>query len=259
MKKIILLFTLISVVLFLNAQSQGCSPDPQYSAAGVYPDSATNLSTAYVGQSYSENITLITPNDTDVVLNAGFPAINVTIDSIVLLSVTGLPNNFNYACNPSNCSFEGGTTACAELYSTSNPTPSDIGVYPIVFETRTYASDVPIVVTTTQDDVIDYYYLEISNTTSTFNMINNFTFELKEVYPNPVVNNANIQFMLGSNKDVVFSIYNLLGVEIETRILNAQRGVNNIPINTISYPDGIYLYSINDGYNNLTKRMIVKN
>ena len=55
-------------VLFESSIS-GCTPDPQYSAAGIYPDSATNLSTAYVGQPYSENITIITPNDTDVVFN----------------------------------------------------------------------------------------------------------------------------------------------------------------------------------------------
>ena len=61
------------VVFCLRAQSQGCSPDPQYSVAGIYPDSATNLSTAYVGQPYSENITIITPNDTDVVYNGFNP------------------------------------------------------------------------------------------------------------------------------------------------------------------------------------------
>ena len=91
------------VVFCLRAQSQGCSPDPQYSVAGIYPDSATNLSTAYVGQPYSENITIITPNDTDVVYN-GFN-INVTIDDIVLTSVTGLPSNFDYNCDPPSCTF----------------------------------------------------------------------------------------------------------------------------------------------------------
>ncbi len=245
------------VVFCLRAQSQGCTPDPQYSAAGIYPDSATNLSTAYVGQPYSENITIITPNDTDVVFNG--LNLNVTIDDIVLTSVTGLPSNFDYSCDPPSCSFSGGSIECAELFSTTNPTASDVGVYQIVFETTTSVSGIPILGTTTQDDVIDYYYLEISNTTSSLNMLKDFTFELKDVYPNPVTNNINIQFISGINKEIVFSIYNLLGVEIETRVLTAKRGVNDIPLNTISYPDGIYLYSINDGYNNLTKRMIVKN
>ena len=145
-----------------------------------------------------------------------------------------------------------------KLFSTTNPTASDVGVYQIVFETTTSVNGIPILGTTTQDDVIDYYYLEISNTTSSLNMLKDFTFELKDVYPNPVTNNINIQFISGINK-IVFSIYNLLGVEIGTRVLTAKRGVNDIPLNTISYPDGIYLYSINGGYNNLTKRMIVKN
>ena len=256
MKKFLIIFLFTSFVVYLQAQSQGCSPDPQYSVAGVYPDSATNLSPAYVGQSYSENITIITPNDTDVVYN-GFP-LNVTIDNIELTSVTGLPSNFDYSCDPPNCTFSGGSVECAELFSLTDPTINDVGIYPIVFETTTTVSGIPLIGTTTQDDVIDYYYLEISNTTSAFNIMYDFTFELKDVFPNPVSKNARIQFISGTPRDVIFSIYNLLGEEIDSRIISANRGVNTLDIHTSLYSDGIYLYSVNDGYSNLTKRMIVK-
>lgn len=253
------LLTLIFTFATLLAYSQnGCSPDPLFTAAGIYPDSAIGLTNALVGQAYSENITIVTPTDTDVVYLG--QTINVTIDNIDLTSVTGLPNNFTYACDPPNCSFTGGTIECAELYSTVNPTMTDIGLYPIIFETTTYVSGVPIIGTTTQDDVIDYYYIEIlDNTTSTINQFDNNTFELKNIYPNPVNDQSKIQFITGEPKDVVFSVFNYLGEKIDEQIITANRGVNDIFINANNYPNGMYLYSINNGEKIISKRMVIAN
>ena len=151
MKKILLLLTFTCSVAFVQAQ---CTPDPQFTTAGIYPDSATGLLPAYVGQTYDQNITIITPIDTSVTL-LGIP-MSVIIDNIDLLSVSGLPGSFNYACDPPSCSFAGGTTACAILSSPA-PLSSEIGLHQIFFETKTYVSNVPFVGDTTQVDVIDYY------------------------------------------------------------------------------------------------------
>ena len=51
----------------------------------------------------------------------------------------------------------------------------------------------------------------------------------------------------------------LLGEEIESQFIDSQRGVNTIIVNTTSYSEGMYLYSINNGKEVLTKRMIIKN
>jgi len=255
MKKTLLFLTFAVAVVFANAQ---CTPDPLFTEAGIYPDSTTGLLPAYVGQSYSQNITIITPSDT-VVDNPLGGTMTVTIDSINLTSVTGLPDDFDYACDPPSCGFPGGTIKCAELYSTVAPTVSDIGIYDIVFETTSYVSNVPLLGTTTQDDIIDYYYIEISALTSTFNQFNNKTLELKGVYPNPVINQAKIQFISGTREEVVFKVYNMLGKEIESQIISTDRGVNIVKINTSTYSEGIYLYSISNGKQMQTKRMIVKN
>jgi len=253
MKKTLLILTFVFASIFANAQ---CTPDAQFTAAGVYPDTVTGLAPAYVGQSYHQNITIITPADTvvDVLGNM----VQVTIDSINLTSVTGLPSGFSYTCDPPSCGFPGGTSECAELYSTVNPTASDIGLYNIIFETTSYASNVPFIGTMTQDDIIDSYYIEISAATSTINQFDNTTFELQAVYPNPVMNQAKVQFISGLNADIVFKIYNLLGEEIESQLISSSRGVNTVNLNTSSYSEGIYLYSINNGNKVLTKRMVVK-
>ena len=69
MKKTLLTLSLATATIFASAQ---CTPDSQFSAPGIYPDSVTGLSSAYVGQAYNEIITIITPLDTTVIYN-GIP------------------------------------------------------------------------------------------------------------------------------------------------------------------------------------------
>lgn len=254
MKKSLFILLFVFGAFCANAQ---CTPDPQFTSPGIYPDTATGLDPAYVGQSYNQNITIITPTDTvvDVLGNM----VQVTVDSINLTSVTGLPTGFAYSCDPPSCGFPGGTIKCAELYSTTDPTSSDIGVYNIIFETTAYASDVPFIGFFTQDDVIDYYYIEILAATSTINAFDNTTFELKSIYPNPVADQTRVQFISGNAEPTLFKIYNLLGEEIESSVVYSNRGVNTIYVNTSLYPEGMYLYSINNGKQILTKRMVVSN
>ena len=253
MKKTLLTLSLAMATIFTSAQ---CTPDSQFSVAGIYPDSTTGLSPAYVGQAYNEVITIITPLDTSVVYN-GIP-INVTIQTIELTSVTGLPPSFSYDCEAGNCTFPGGATSCAVL-SSSSPDVSELGSHQIIMNT-TATADAGIGIPITQDDVIDYYYIEVLNgTTSTLNQFNDLTFELKGVFPNPAVNNAKIQFISGTPEAVTFKVYNLLGEEIKSQFIKSQRGVNTINVNTTSYSEGMYLYSINNGKEVLTKRMIIKN
>ena len=253
MKKTLLTLSLAIATIFASAQ---CTPDSQFSAPGIYPDSVTGLSPAYVGQAYNEIITIITPLDTTVVYNGN--SLDVTVLSIELTSLTGLPASFSYDCEAGNCSFAGGATSCAVL-SSGQVLISELGLHQIIINTTTTV-DAGFGIQIPQDDVIDYYYIEVLNgTASNLNQFNDLTFELKEVLPNPVVNNAKIQFISGTPEAVTFKVYNLLGEEIESQLINSQRGVNTINVNTTSYSDGMFLYSINNGKEVLTKRMIIKN
>ena len=256
-KSFVVLFFLLFGYL-VKAQN-GCTPDPQFVVAGAYPDSATGLSDAYVGQNYSENITLVVPADSSVPILG-----SMNIISIELTSVTGLPSNFSYSCDPPSCSFSGGTTACAELFSTVEPDISMVGLYPIEFTTLTKViSPDPVLAIVPgeieQNDTIDYYYIEITTATSVISRLENNTFKLNNVFPNPVNDKAKIQFVSGKNQEIIFKIYNLLGEEIDSKIIPANRGINDFYLNTSSYTDGIYLYSINNGTQVLIDRMVVSN
>jgi len=253
MKKILLTLTL--TLAFFGAQSQ-CMPDPQFTIVGIYPDSSTfNASSAIVGQAYNEVITIISPTDTSVDLFG--QNIPVTVQTIELTSLTGLPPSFSYDCATTNCTFLGGSTSCAVLYSPS-PTIAEIGLHQIIMNT-TSTVDAGLFGIQTQDDIIDYYYIEVTNATSVINQFNDLTFELKDIFPNPLNNNAKIQFISGNFTDIVFTLFNHLGEKIEERNIAAIRGVNDIEISANNYASGMYLYSINNGMQIVSKRMIIEN
>jgi len=88
MKKYILTLFILLFSLSIYAQ---CVPDQQFTSPGIYPDQATNLPAANVGQPYSAIITALTPLDT--VVDISGLLLNVTIANIDLTSITGLPNN----------------------------------------------------------------------------------------------------------------------------------------------------------------------
>jgi hypothetical protein len=246
--------TLTLAFAFVGAQAQ-CTPDPQFTIAGIYPDSATGLPNAMVGQAYNEVITIISPVDTSTVILG--QTISVTIQTIELTSVTGLPPSFSYDCATTNCIFAGGSTSCAVLTS-AGPTSAEIGSHQVIMNTTTTV-DAGLFGIQTQNDVVDYYYINVSNATSVINRFNDFTFELKDVFPNPVNSNAKIQFISGNSADVVFTVFNYLGEKIEERNIAASRGVNDIEISAKDYANGMYLYSINNGMQRVSKRMIVAN
>jgi hypothetical protein len=252
MKKILLTLTLALAFVGANAQ---CTPDPQFTLAGIYPDSSTGMPDAIVGQPYNEIITIIVSTDTTV--DVFGQSISVTIQQIELTDVTNLPPSFSYDCLAPNCTFSGGTTTCAIL-SSASPTASEIGLHQIFMYTTTTV-DAGLFGIQTQNDTIDYYYINVTNTTSTVSQFNDFTFELKDVFPNPVNSNSKIQFISGNSTDIVFSVFNHLGEKIEERNIAANRGVNDIEISASDYANGMYLYSINNGMQIVSKRMIIAN
>ncbi|MEI7594619.1 MAG: T9SS type A sorting domain-containing protein [Bacteroidota bacterium] len=73
-----------------------------------------------------------------------------------------------------------------------------------------------------------------------------------KIYPNPVKDNATIEYNLYSNSDVIVKVYSLNGTEVdEFNLGNKTSGNYTFNINTSSYRTGTYIVSINA--NNLSK------
>lgn len=254
MKQLLLTFLAICIALFSYSQ---CTPDASITSPGIFPDEITNLDEGFVGQPYSTQIDVLTPLDTSI-LFSGFN-INVTIGSIDLTSITGLPNNFEYSCNPPNCSFPGGTYACAEIYSSINPTQADVGYYPLVMTTSTLVLNVPLLPSYTQLDTVEYFFIDISNSTATLEHVNTSTFKILDVFPNPTSNNASFQFVIGKSENISFYILDMLGNIVDAKKIYSNYGVNKFDVDISKLSSGIYTYCFKNSNNLISKKFIVSN
>jgi hypothetical protein len=247
MKKILLSLTLIAAAVSASAQ---CTPDPAITS-GISPDTATNMSVAYTGQPYEEVFTFVVPTDTN----------GVTIDYIALNNVTGLPSqgNFSYDCTPSNCEFPAGTSQCARVFSTSDPTAAQIGSYQLTIEAMAYVlifgQSVP-----NPDGATTYdgYYLIIADGASAgISQVGQGQMKSLIAYPNPTNGNTTIEFAMGYDTEVTFTVTNLLGEVVDLQKTAAPKGLNRINFDATNMSNGVYLYTITDGKNTISKKLIV--
>jgi hypothetical protein len=250
MKKLILSFIIGTLsVAGLSAQ---CTPDPNVTS-GISPDTASNLPPAYTGQAYDEVITFKVPQDT---MYLGAP---ITVAFVKLDSVTGLPNNFTTNCTPTNCQFPGGQNSCVRLYSTSDPTVPQIGAYQLGIFATPYVliSQFLPPVASTQSSYDGYILLIVEGEPATIERLQPETFKSLMAIPNPSNSNTRIQFASGYNTEVTFTVTNLLGKTMMVQKFAATRGVNEINYDVSSLANGVYLYTISDGKNTVSKKLVV--
>jgi hypothetical protein len=258
MKKILLALAFVSVTL-ANGFAQ-CTPDPSYTTAGIYPDTATGLADAYTGMPYSEVITVVVPTDT-LVDNPIVPGTDITVDivHIIMDSVNGLPNNFTYDCNPTNCEFPGGGNGCIVMYSTSDPVAGDIGVYPLKIYTTTNVTVPPFTIPASQVDTITSYYIEILDGSSLgLNRYNSASMVVSDVAPNPVTGISRLQVLSGVATSGKLVITNLIGEVVKSKEMRLNKGVTDFMINGSDFEAGIYLVTVASENKTVTKKIAIK-
>ena len=118
------------------------------------------------------------------------------VNSMELLSVSGLPNGLDYDCLISDCVIPGNTLTCAEL---SGNTTDPIGVYPIIMNIRVHTTiqmpigPITVPIDTSQDEIISGYRIvldaPLSNPSLDYNK-----YELMQNIPNPSSDWTRIEF-----------------------------------------------------------------
>ena len=76
-------------------------------------------------------------------------------------------------------------------------------------------------------------------------------------FPNPFVKNTSIQFNSDASKTVNLSVSNMVGKVVYTSKLQASKGENNVNFTADQLTPGVYFYTISDGKNSVTRRMVV--
>ena len=253
MKKLLATCALLFTAGFVMNATAQCTPDAQYTQAGIYPDSATGLPAAVALMPYAETVTVVVPVDTVVEVIPGFPQ-TLSMDSIVITNVSGMPPGFTYACNVSNCAFPGGQSNC--LIITGNPVLADTGNYPLDVELNAYVGGTGVPVPAT----VGYYFIDVLATTPPPGFEENTlsSFQLRQNTPNPFSNETMIRFHSENVQNVQFTVIDLLGKTVHSEDIKSVIGTNVIRLDADEFRKGVYMYSLSNGTEQATRRMIVK-
>jgi hypothetical protein len=276
MKKIVLFLTLTFSCLISFGQ---CLPISLYqdSISGTWPDTIQNLPHLTQGVAYYSVIDIKTPATLIEAANGDSTLTTIDtlgntyyigtwpVDSMILVQINGLPSGLTMDCNTgANCSFPGDVVGCANVFGTTN---DPVGVYPIEILINIYTNGtitvfgitVPVqtdlYTATGNYESIDGYNIVVNSATGiqTFHQDN---FMLFQNIPNPFSKVTDIRFNSPKSTTVEFTVIDMLGRRVYSENISATNGINTFEFNH-DMSAGIYMYSINNGIDKISKRMLV--
>lgn len=281
MKKFILLILVTSFSLVSYSQ---CTPLPyQDSLYNIWPDTIQNLPAVTQGIPYSTALTIKTPStlieaaegdSTRTRIDSTILGITINeyighwpVDSMELISLSGLPNGLSYGCEMyfPNCMLPGDSLTCAYLQGTTN---ASAGVYPIDILINVYTHGtimlgfIPYSLSTDlysalgSYEEVPGYKVVVNGGSSGIEMYNSNELVLLQNFPNPSNGNINIQFNTPSVQDIEFNIVDIFGRVLYTENISSTVGLNTIDVNQ-EFSSGIYIYSIHTEQNFLSRSMLV--
>ena len=237
MKKI-----LLSVFLFglsyVNINAQSCTPGANFvdSTYGVWPDTTQNLPWATVNVAYSTDINFKVPATVTIDLDPSGQFVGSPIQSFTVTGLSGLPVGYNYGCNISGCTYNGGANGCANVYGTTATT----GTYPITIEVDATVSVTLIPgfppTPVTQSVSFGGYKIIVGNA----GLIEQVIAPLN-VVPNPTSGKMNISGLTEAMSSALVSITNIEGKVVASQQMN---GTTNCAFDLTNMDSGIYFASI---------------
>jgi len=257
MKKIILF-----LLLFAGTQvaiAQDCEPDPQYAdaPAGVYPlpDSVgsptSSLPTGFENQPYELLFTAVVPDTTTIELTPGNPSL-LDLDNVTLLDIEGLPPGLSYSCNPPDCIFPDESQGCVLI----SGTPTQAGTYSLLVNTTVGVGVAMLPVTFPGLLVAGEYKILIDEDIAVDDVAED-VLGLGQNIPNPFSNFTEIQIDTKRSGLFEFKVYNVLGKLLYDEKVTLSVGKNTITFDGSQLHSGIYFYSVGQGNDRVTRRMVV--
>ncbi len=132
MKKISLFFLMLFAAFGAFAQDRGVGCTIDSANTEFFSPRPDSLPCVERGTTYSQIIQILVPASIDLqqlFSQIPFPYI-LSIDSVIIDSVTGFPNGLTYYMTPYDGKLYGGNRGCALLYGTTN---DPVGNYPLTF------------------------------------------------------------------------------------------------------------------------------
>ncbi|GAB4382102.1 MAG: hypothetical protein Kow0075_13900 [Salibacteraceae bacterium] len=247
MKKAIGSACFAACVVLSQAAFGQCVPDTTINSE-YSPTVQEGLPDAKVGVSYEAVIHIRVPKDTS------YLSLSATIDSLVLNSVTGLPDGLSYDCTPASCVFPGGSFGCIRIFGIATDT-ADTGVHKpdasFTFFARSNGNAISFPYN------IDDYKLRVKlDSVSGFAAAGGAGQKWRAVVlgsgPHAV-----LHFDLPEDGPYEWSVFNLTGSQIMHAHAVGSRFGNSIRIGDVFSAGGIYFIQLSqDGQSRLIKAVI---
>lgn len=80
------------------------------------------------------------------------------------------------------------------------------------------------------------------------------------IYPNPTNDKATISLISSSNENINYTLFDVQGKLIESKILNITTGINTLEINTkqLQLSKGVYFIKLTSGEKEITKKLVIE-
>jgi len=247
MKKIYSLLVVLSLLAnAVFAQTPTCTVDPQAQPnAGISPGPG-QLPCIVVGEEYNQTIQVQNLSNFNIV---------VTVDSMILNSVTGLPAGINWSKNP-NVLYSG-QNGCLTFYGTTNAAP---GKYTLGWQGTVWFSAPYIGNQSYSGDLSQFagqykYYLNVINPGDScrpVSSVNDFSADLNSamyVFPNPSNGAFEVSLNAGKRVNGEILIFDMTGRKVFSQELDAI-GSYSTSIDITRFAKGLYTLQLKtaDGF-----------
>lgn len=257
-KKIVFVFALF-VVSSTSVFAQPCNILVSDSAGLVWPP-VDSLPCIEQGSAYSQAMQISMPG--------AFHGV-VTIDSVVLTSITGLPSGITYAMNPSNGVFYGNQNGCVAFTGTTN---DNEGTYLLTFNgyavvtssgagTQTYSL---AQLSQIEGAPVPVYALEVIAAGDTCRPIyintgikplaQNYTLN---VFPNPTKGNFEVTFEADNNVNGELTVTDVVGKTVYSQTIS-NVSFYRTSINASNFTRGLYLVELKTSSGVVSKKISVE-
>ena len=250
-KKLLSSVLLIATVGVINSSAQICTANtscvPQGTDYGICPDSTAGLVHGVVNVAYTQTLSILTPPT-----GAHWGNATATIDSLIVTGVDSLAPGLSYHCLTPTCSFVPGQS-CLVINGTPTQVWNKTIIVHITPHVALFGQHFAYTPTTNKQ------YRSIVDATAGIEILDNAKFEVEQNIPNPFSDRSEIHYSSASTSNVEFRVYNMLGAIVYSNKYKAEKGTNIISVDANTFAPGIYMYSLKNGDNTITKRMIVSN
>jgi len=212
----------------------------------------TSLATGYVGLPYELLFTAVVPDLVEIALNPGDEPTELDLEFVQLDSITGLPPGVDYACNPDDCIFLDQTQGCL----LASGVPEEAGEYSLVVHT-TVGVGFAMLNVTFPGLLVSGQYKIIIEPPMSVNELEKSGIGLGQNVPNPFGDFTEIRVDAKQSGVFELEVYNVIGKLLHSEQVTLSAGRNAIPFDGSKLQSGMYFYSIRQGNDRATRRMVV--